>query len=113
MRLAVGTRLANTFPLTALLNSLGICSNRLRTLSNLFHTNEPSLVSERLTLEKGQIVRVPSACQEIHVVSGVAWITFAGEDLILQAGEKTFFPSNKASAVLSALGNMPVILEIL
>ncbi|HEY9667801.1 MAG TPA: hypothetical protein V6C91_13405 [Coleofasciculaceae cyanobacterium] len=81
--------------------------------THLFHSNELSLVAKQVTLEKGQIFRVPLACQEIHVVSGVAWITFAGKDLIVQAGEKTFLPSHKASAVLSALGNMPVSLEIL
>ncbi|HEY9728252.1 MAG TPA: hypothetical protein V6D50_17510 [Chroococcales cyanobacterium] len=65
------------------------------------------------TIEKGEVVRIPSTCQEIQVLSGVAWLTAAGKDIILSAGEKESIVSNEGTVLLSALGNVPLTLEIL
>jgi hypothetical protein len=46
-------------------------------------------------------------------VSGIAWITVAGKDMILRPGEKASLSSNQDSAVISPLGNVPLTLEVL
>ncbi len=112
MRLGMSNGFAKTFHLSAILSYLGSRSNRFTTSINLFQSNIQSLIPKQLTLEKSQVFRVPSACRELHVLSGIAWMTLAGEDLILKAGEKAFFTSDKGSAILSTLGNVPLILEI-
>ncbi|HEY9831432.1 MAG TPA: hypothetical protein V6D26_12690 [Stenomitos sp.] len=56
--------------------------------------------------------RVPSVCQQLHVLSGSAWLTVAGEDIILTAGEKASLDSNQGCAILSVLGEVPLILDI-
>ncbi len=108
--------MSNTFTKTstlALLNYLGSYLMPSRVLPQLFHNQAQSLVPELLTLKKGQVFCLPSIYQEIHVISGIAWLTFAGEDILLKGGEKAFFPFKKDSVILSALGDMPLIVEML
>jgi hypothetical protein len=45
-------------------------------------------------------------------LSGIAWITVAGKDIILNTGEKISLESKKDSAILSVLGNEPLNLEV-
>ncbi len=108
--------MSNTFTKTstlALLNYLGSYLMPSRVLPQLFHNQAQSLVPELLTLKKDQVFCIPSAYQELHVISGSAWLTLAGQDVILQTGEKAFFTSSQDSIILSALGNMPLIVEMI
>lgn len=113
MRLAMSNSLAKTFHPSTLSHSLGSCSNRFSVLTNLFKNHLKSLVPCHFTLEKSEVFRVPSGCRDIHVVSGIAWITVAGKDMILRPGEKASLSSNQDSAVISPLGNVPLTLEVL
>lgn len=113
MRLAMSNVVMKTFHLGTPSNSLSYCSNKFRGFSKLFERNLKTLVPDRFTLEKGEAFRVPSGCRELHVLSGVAWITIAGEDIIVKSGEKTSLVSEREFAVLSPLGNVPLVLEIL
>ena len=45
------------------------------------------------------------------ILSGVAWLTVAREDIILTQGEKTSF-TPREDVLISALSNAPLILEI-
>lgn len=112
MRLGMSNTFAKNLT-SALLSYLGSWLMRSRVFKQLFHNPVQSLFPKLLTLKKGQVFRIPSVCQEIHVISGSAWITLAEEDIILQVGEKAFFTFNKDSAILSALGNMPLIVEMI
>lgn len=112
MRLGMSHRVAKTFLSSPVLGGFGFCSNRLRDLTNLIHCNLKSLGSAQYTLETGKLFRVPSVCQQLHVLSGIAWLTVAGEDIILTTGEQILLDSNQGLAILSALGDKPVILEI-
>lgn len=112
MRLGMSNTFTKTFT-SALLSYLGSCLMQSRVLKQLFHNPAQSLVPELLTLKKGQVFCITSVYQEIHIISGIAWMTLAGEDFILQVGEKVFFTFNKDSAILSALGNMPLIVEMI
>lgn len=64
----------------------------------------------RFTLHKGEVFRLPSACRDLHILSGTAWITVAGEDIILTSDKKASLASNRG-AIISALGNVPLILK--
>jgi hypothetical protein len=65
----------------------------------------------RLVLYRNEMYRLPHACRKVQVLSGVAWMTVAGEDVFLTQGEKTSFTLGKG-VLISALGNTPLILEI-
>jgi hypothetical protein len=112
MRLGMSNTITKNFPFSRILSYLGYCSNRLRNLNSLFEDNLKSLVAVQFTLAKGEVLRIPSACQKVHVLSGMAWLTVAGEDIILTAGEKVALGSYQGIAILSALGEMPLLLEI-
>jgi hypothetical protein len=76
-----------------------------------------SLISNKIvparlfTLYKGEVFRIPSTCREVQVLSGVAWITVAGEDIILTYKQKASFALNKDEAVVSSLSDVPLILK--
>jgi hypothetical protein len=70
----------------------------------------PSML--RLVLYKGELYRVPAASQGLRVVSGTAWVTMAGQDVFLEAGEEAVFTAKDDKAVASALGHVPVVLEV-
>jgi hypothetical protein len=113
MGLGMSNRLVKTFHLPTISSSLDLHSNRFRAFTKESKPHQKSLVAHQFTLKKGELFRVPSGSKELHVLSGKAWITVAGEDIILNDGEKASLASNQGFAILSALGNMPLILEVL
>jgi hypothetical protein len=66
----------------------------------------------RLVLYKGELYRLPQVCRGVRVVSGTDWLTVAGEDLFVPQGEKVLFNSAKEGVLVSALGNVPLIVEV-
>lgn len=110
MLLSISNGLAEIFHLSTISNLLG-CPNKFRAFTNLFKGNLKSPVRYRLILHKGEVFRFPE-CRELHVLSGIAWITVKGEDIILTSQEKASFLSNK-DAIISALDKVPLILEVL
>lgn len=66
----------------------------------------------RLILYRHELCRLPPKCRSIRVLVGQAWVTLAGEDLVLTPGEKMRFAPTKDFALVSALGNVPLIMEI-
>jgi hypothetical protein len=113
MRLAMSHTLLKMFSLSTLSTDLDSYSNRLKSLTNRLKSNTKGLASYLFTLEKDEVLRIPSTCQEIRVLSGVAWLTVAGEDVILNSGEKALVSCNEDFVLLSALGKVPLILEVL
>lgn len=112
MRLAMSHSLLKIFSLSTLSSYFSPYLNRFRSLTFQFKSDERLLSTYSFTIEKGEVVRIPSTCQEIQVLSGVAWLTAAGRDIILSAGEKESLVSDEDSVLLSALGNVPLTLEI-
>ncbi len=74
------------------------------------HNNE--LIVRIVTLQ-GEIYRVPGGDRTLRAVSGKAWITFAGRDIILSGGDRVTLAGNDDFAVVSALGKAPLVLEVL
>jgi hypothetical protein len=113
MRLAMSYRLVKTFHLLAVSSYFDFFINGFKSSNNLLNKNLKSLVPYQVTLQNGKVFRVPVECREIHLLSGVAWLTVDGEDIILRSGETASLASNRGLAILSALGNMPITLEVL
>lgn len=110
MLLTISNGLAKIFRPTTI-SSLVSCSNKFGT-TNLLKGNLKNTVRYRLILNRGEVFRFP-ACREVSVLSGVAWVTIAGKDIILNAQEQATLSSQQDSAVISALGNVPLIVEVL
>lgn len=100
-------RLARTNLLSNFFSSAQIVNN---TISSLFQGQSTSISTE-ITLQKGDVFRVPKNYTEVRVLSGFAWLSVAGKDKVLQSGEKVLLAS-KNDAVLSALKSVPLILEV-
>ena len=72
----------------------------------------PVLVTRCVTLRKGEVFRLPSSCRAVWVVSGRAWLTHAGNDIVLDQGERATFARHNDPVVITSTGKMPLILEI-
>lgn len=72
----------------------------------------PTHLVARMVLYKGELYHLPKANQRIQIVSGCAWLTLAGQDIILPRGEKISVDPAKDFALISALGQTPLIFEI-
>ena len=92
--------------------SVGYYLSRFRTCNNLFQNGISSTIRYRFTIQKNQVFRFPSECRELRVLSGIAWITVAREDIILTVGNTAILTANKA-AIISPLGDSSLILEVL
>jgi hypothetical protein len=112
MRLATNNDFSRILNLSILLNLVGSYSNKFKALTQLFKGDLNSVMPSRFTLENGEAFRVPQAYREFQVLSGVAWLTVGNKDVILRSGEKASLESQKNVAVISALGKMPLILEV-
>ena len=112
MRLTMSYRLVKDFHLSALSSYLGSSIESFKGSNLLFNRKLKSLVPYQVILQKGKVFRVPFRCRELHLLSGVAWLTVNGEDIILKSGETVSLPSNKGLAIISVLGNMPLTLEV-
>jgi hypothetical protein len=74
--------------------------------------NQTSLMVRLTLVRHNEVFRLPVASRRIEVVAGTAWITVNGRDIFLAAREKLLLPSRRDSALISALGRTPLILEV-
>jgi hypothetical protein len=66
----------------------------------------------RVVLMEGEALRLPVARTRVTVLTGTAWITQCGMDKILAAGEGMTSAAGADCAVVSALGTVPLLLEV-
>ena len=57
--------------------------------------------------------KLSRSAQEIAAISGRAWVSYAGEDNVLEAGERMRFGTQKGFAVISALDDKPLVFEVI
>ena len=73
-------------------------------------------MSGRIVLQHDDFCRVPSQGWMLEVISGCAWVTYAGQDILLNNGDKlssdTLPAKSQYQAVISALGSNPLIMEM-
>ena len=68
----------------------------------------------RILLSQGEAysLRVRPTQARVRVVSGQAWVSYEGEDYILSYGEELTLSNGRFEAVIMALFNKPVTLEL-
>jgi len=66
----------------------------------------------RLMLRHHEVLSLPAVGQGLEIISGVAWVTINSRDIILASGEILHLPSRRDTALISALGCQPLILEV-
>lgn len=87
----------------------------LATITEGNYRTEISAPSIKLMLTKGDVVTLSPAPGTVHILAGCAWITLAGEDIVLNAGEHINLMPGADHAVVSATARSktPLILEML
>lgn len=83
-----------------------------RTLADLLRTQIKSSVPYRLLLDKNGLFRLPKNCHRVQVLSGTAWVTVAGKDIILTSQETALLPDSQGVSLISNLTNKPLLLLI-
>lgn len=74
------------------------------------HTMEP-INQSKIELMKGYVRTEKRESQVLRIVSGMAWVSMDGEDLILNPGEELKLSHGKYNAVVSPANNEPLIYE--
>lgn len=74
------------------------------------HTME-KLSQSKIELMKGYVRTEKRESQVLRIVSGTAWVSMDGEDLILKPGEELKLSHGKHKAVVSPASNEPLIYE--
>jgi hypothetical protein len=67
----------------------------------------------RVMLMKGEVQRVESNYRGLRVRSGRAWVTLNGHDLVLKRGDDVTLEGRHDAAVVSPLGHVPLVIELL
>ncbi len=113
MRLATNNEFARIFNPSTLLGLVSFYPNKFKAVTELFKGKLNCVMPFQVTLEKSEVFRIPQAYRQFQVLSGMAWLTVGGKDIILHSGEKASLESKKDVAVISALGKMPLFLEVI
>lgn len=64
----------------------------------------------QVTVTEQQSMTIPADVQCLQVVSGGAWISYHGRDIILRPGDVFEFDGSRYPAVVTALNHRPVTL---
>jgi hypothetical protein len=57
------------------------------------------------------VYTLPKTVTAVRVLSGRAWVTLLGEDIILYQGESTLLKPGNDGAIVSSLSDSPLVLE--
>jgi hypothetical protein len=72
----------------------------------------PSDSTLRLVLLPGEVLRVPSTRGTLRVLSGKAWVSVGGEDILLCRDEVIDIGRRSDPPVVSGLGRDPLLVEV-
>ena len=79
----------------------------------MFGIQSKSAVPYQLTLDPNQVFRLPQSSHSVQVLSGTAWITIAGKDIILASNEAALLLPHQHIALISALNKQRLLLKVL
>jgi hypothetical protein len=87
----------------------------MRTLRSVLGSRNvaDSPVALRLAVYPDEVYRLPQAGECVRVISGRAWLSAQGEDIILGPREQFTLTVSDEAALVSALHQAPVVLEVL
>lgn len=74
------------------------------------HTME-KISQTKIELMKGYVRNEKRESQVLHIVSGTAWVSMDGEDLILKPGDQLKLSHGKYNAVVSSASSEPLVYE--
>ncbi len=77
-------------------------------------TWKPWTPSTRIRLAEGDLYRIPRHVRHIQIISGQAWVSFAGQDTLLAPGQQMAFmskASNPDAALVSCIDRAPLVFE--
>jgi hypothetical protein len=66
----------------------------------------------RLALYGGELHRISHRARHLHVLSGTAWISSNGRDVVAERGSCVQLVRSRHSALVSALGGRPLLFEM-
>ena len=72
----------------------------------------PALTEKQFELLDGFVRDEKRESQVLHVVSGTAWVTMDGKDIILNEGEEVRLSRGKYDALISSPDRQPLVYEI-
>ncbi len=70
-------------------------------------------VALRVILYENEVYRLSRSSSGVRVREGVAWVSFAGNDLIMHSGDELQIPPGRDFAVISSLSRTALVLEVL
>ena len=77
------------------------------------HVVNPGSTVLRLLIQPGEVYRLPEVGECLRVVTGLAWLTYQRRDVFLHGQETTCLPTSRETALISAIGKAPLVLEVL
>jgi|SRR5690606_32876581 hypothetical protein len=69
-------------------------------------------LTERLTVKANEHYTISSPITSIRVLSGSAWISYLGKDIVLKRDETLEIETSRDIAVITSLSHKPVELEL-
>ena len=69
-------------------------------------------VTQRITLHADELHHIATSYRQLRVISGHAWLIQAGRDITLVSGELVQLVPDRHGALLTTLGQQPVIFEL-
>lgn len=83
-----------------------------RFLSRSYRQTPRCTFTQRVTLRRGEIYPITMCYHTLQVISGVAWLTQLGEDIVVEAGQFLLVAPGRESALVSALSREAVTFEL-
>ena len=69
-------------------------------------------VEDHICLDDGDVRRLPGTARTLRVLSGCAWITHKGKDIIVNSGEEVILSHKKGIAVISSVSKHPLVYKV-
>lgn len=85
----------------------------LSALQGAFMKRAPEPRQIVLAAKADTIVCIRPQGQRIRIVSGHAWITSTGKDILLEAGQQALLPRTGDAVIISGVGAAPLIFEVI
>lgn len=76
------------------------------------NTARPADSALRMVLVEGEALRLPLSRLRVSVLAGTAWITQSAADTLLPAGGSFDLSTAADRAVISPIGNVPLLFEM-
>jgi hypothetical protein len=68
-------------------------------------------ITQRVLLYPGELYHVPAVAHHVQFTAGRAWVSYHGQDMIVNANERVTFTDHD-TALISPLGQNPLVIEL-